>query len=524
MTLFPVLERELIVAARRPATHRTRIAAATTAILATFVFLLTGTTGSQGTGGAMFTAMSSGAFVFALASGIFLSADVISLERREGTLGLLFLTDLDGLDVVLGKMLACGLNAFYGLLAVMPILASSWFLGGVTGGEVLRIAAVLLNSLLLSVALGLWVSTRARAEIQAMGHATAWISLITLVPFFLAWLRQFLTTSALADDFLVYGVFSWSPLTAFIAASDIKYSLSAPLFWTSLTLIHILAWVFVALAAHQLRTGWRDGLESSTATQLRSLHPKIALAQETEHRRRRHARDINPIAVFVETDHRIERFAWICTIAGIAIQAVVLFYNAGSWLVLGAFNLTFLPMKVLVAWKTCAFFVSARRDGAMELLLTTPLSDFEMIQGQMEGLKRLFHKPLIALFLGDLLMPLILLAGKSFMGGNVDLDGFFFSTGSALVIGGYYWVVLIVDLRALHWVGFWLALTEPRPGIAFAKTLLRVVFVPMLLVCIPNIVINGFQLSWARDKFRMNLRAILQGARNPWPVFPASSS
>ena len=524
MTLFPVLERELIVAARRPATHRTRIAAATTAILATFVFLLTGTTGSQGTGGAMFAAMSSGSFVFALASGIFLSADVISHERREGTLGLLFLTDLDGLDVVLGKMLACGLNAFYGLLAVMPILASSWFLGGVTGGEVLRIAAVLFNSLLLSIALGLWVSTRAHAEIQAMGHTAAWISLITLVPIFIAWIRQFLPISGWADDFLVYGAFSWSPLTAFIASSDIKYSLSAPLFWTSLTLIHVLAWVFVALAAHHLRTGWRDGHESSTATNLNPLDPGIALAHEADHQRRRRDRDMNPIAVFVETDHRIQRFAWMCTVAGFAIQATVFYFNAGNWLLFGALNLTFLPMKVLIAWKTCSFFASARRDGAMELLLTTPISDFDMIQGQMQGLKRLFHKPLITLFLGDLLMPLLFLAAKPLVGGIPDFESFFFGTASALVVGGYYWLVLIVDLRAMHWVGFWLALTEPRPGIAFAKTLLRVVFIPMILVCIPNVVINGFQLSWARDKFRMNLRAILQGARNPWPVFPSSSS
>ncbi|HQU46125.1 MAG TPA: hypothetical protein PK867_25150, partial [Pirellulales bacterium] len=42
-----------------------------------------------------------------------LTADCISSERREGTLGLLFLTDLRGHDVVLGKLVVAGLGAFY---------------------------------------------------------------------------------------------------------------------------------------------------------------------------------------------------------------------------------------------------------------------------------------------------------------------------------------------------------------------------------------------------------------------------
>lgn len=524
MTIFPVLERELIVAARRPATHRTRIASATTAILATFFLLVTGTNGSQGVGGALFAVMSAGAFVFALACGIFLSADVISHERREGTLGLLFLTDLDGFDVVLGKMLACGLNAFYGLLAVLPILATSWFLGGVTGGEFLRIAAVLFNSLLLSITLGLWVSTRARAEIQAMGQATVWIAGVTLIPLFLGWLPQFAALHTMIRGFFVYGLFAWSPLTTFLAAPDIKYSVSTPLYWTSLALVHALSWGFLVHAAHRLRNGWRDGDDASDADARQALEPAVALAQDAEKARRRRERDVNPVAVFVETDPRIQRFAWACTIAGFVIQATVFFFNGASWLMMGAFSLTLLPMKVLIAWKTCSFFASARRDGAMELLLTTPLTDFEMIEGQMQGLRRLFRKPVLTLVLGDILMALFLLAAAPLVGGSPNFEEVLLNIMGLSFLGGYYWLVLIVDVRTLHWVGFWLALTEPRPGVAFAKTLLRVVLLPMTLVCIPNVVVNGFQLSWARDKFRMNLRAILQGARNPWPVFPGPPS
>ena len=44
--------------------------------------------------------------IYACGAGVFLTADCLSEEKREGTLGLLFLTDLRGHDVALGKLLA----------------------------------------------------------------------------------------------------------------------------------------------------------------------------------------------------------------------------------------------------------------------------------------------------------------------------------------------------------------------------------------------------------------------------------
>jgi ABC-type transport system involved in multi-copper enzyme maturation permease subunit len=468
----------------------------------------------QGVGGALFNTISAAAFLFALLSGVFLSSDVISHERREGTLGLLFLTDLGGFDVVSGKLFACGLNAFYGLLSVLPILATSWFLGGVTGGEFLRIAATLVNSLLLSMTVGLWVSTHARAEIQSLGETAAWIAGITLLPVGFLWANAFIGSPT-----FVYIVCGFSPLTAFLAAPDIKYTSSAPQFWISLAVVHAMSWGLMAHASYRLRRGWRDSGEETSKKDRQ--HPEATAATPNESARatrRRLERDINPVMVLVENDPRIQRFSWACTVAGYLIQAYLLYVNSGNWILLGALNLALLPMKILIAWKACAFFAAARRDGTMELLLTTPLSDFDLIKGQIEGLKKLFHKPLVALFLGNILMAaLVGLVGKT----TVSVPGLLDFGGSLIVaglVGGFYWLVLLMDLRAIYWVGFWLAMTDQRPSMAFVKTLVRVVLLPAVLVCIPNLIINGFQLSWARDKFRMNLRAILQGARNPWPV------
>jgi len=47
----------------------------------------------------IFTAFGIVAFGFTLLCGVFLTSDCLSEEKREGTLGLLFLTDLKGFDI-----------------------------------------------------------------------------------------------------------------------------------------------------------------------------------------------------------------------------------------------------------------------------------------------------------------------------------------------------------------------------------------------------------------------------------------
>src|SRR5712671_6289297 len=122
MTFLPIVERELRVAARRRGTYWNRALAALSAIL-----VFAGTVWFEGRmapkelGKDVFRVLS-GLFLFSsLMAGIRYTADSLSEEKREGTLGLLFLTDLKGYDVVLGKFFARSLHAVYALLALLPI-------------------------------------------------------------------------------------------------------------------------------------------------------------------------------------------------------------------------------------------------------------------------------------------------------------------------------------------------------------------------------------------------------------------
>src|SRR4026209_623804 len=162
MTFLPLVTRELRAASRRKSTYRIRRWTALLAFIVGLFFIVIGYFGGREAGQNLFACLTFFASGFILLAAIFLTPDCISEEKREGTLGLLFLTDLQGYDVVLGKFIARSLNGFYGLLALLPIAAISLLLGGLTGGEFWRMTLVLINLLFLSLAIGIFVSTLVR--------------------------------------------------------------------------------------------------------------------------------------------------------------------------------------------------------------------------------------------------------------------------------------------------------------------------------------------------------------------------
>ena len=143
MIFLPIVERELRAASRRRGTYWNRAVAALAAIL---IFggalFFEAHQPPKELGKDIFNALA-GLFLFSsLVAGVRYTADCLSEEKREGTLGLLFLTDLKGYDVVLGKLAATSVNCFYGLLAIFPVLAVPLLMGGITSGEFWRTFAL----------------------------------------------------------------------------------------------------------------------------------------------------------------------------------------------------------------------------------------------------------------------------------------------------------------------------------------------------------------------------------------------
>jgi hypothetical protein len=97
MTFLPIVERELRVAARRHSTFSMRLVLALAAMaIGFFLYLARSWQPPQTVAKEIFGGLGALALLYCLASGRRWTADCLSEEKREGTLGLLFLTDLKG--------------------------------------------------------------------------------------------------------------------------------------------------------------------------------------------------------------------------------------------------------------------------------------------------------------------------------------------------------------------------------------------------------------------------------------------
>jgi ABC-type transport system involved in cytochrome c biogenesis permease component len=181
---MPIVQRELLVSSRKRLTFWSRIGAALAGFLA--VFFIVGAEPDAMTVGALgaklFHWLANAAFWLCLFGGAVLTADCLSVEKREGTLGLLFLTDLKGHDVVLGKLVARSLTAVFCLIAIVPMLAVPILLGGVTGGDFWRVTLLLLNTLFVSLCLGMVVSVFSHESRNATAVAVFAVVLWLLLP------------------------------------------------------------------------------------------------------------------------------------------------------------------------------------------------------------------------------------------------------------------------------------------------------------------------------------------------------
>src|SRR5438270_3279547 len=114
MTFLPIVGRELRVASRRRGTYWVRALAALGAIvLGALVYFSTRDEHPHEFGQRLFGLLAGLSIFYCLTAGVRTTAACLSEEKREGTLGLLFLTYLKGYDVVVGNLAATSLNLFY---------------------------------------------------------------------------------------------------------------------------------------------------------------------------------------------------------------------------------------------------------------------------------------------------------------------------------------------------------------------------------------------------------------------------
>jgi hypothetical protein len=469
MTFLPVVERELRLAARQRGTYWSRTAAAILGwAVAAWVLAAASGAGMQ-TGAVVFEVLAALVFVYTALGGLLATADCLSEEKREGTLGLLFLTDLKGYDVVFGKLASKSVKTICGVMAVTPALAVSIVLGAVTQGEVARVMLVAVNLLFFFLSAGLFASAVCRQDNRSLGLA-ALLSfvLMTGIPA----LARFKFLHIPNPD----AAFILSPAFGCFTAFDAFYGkFPHAWFWLNGLITQVYAWSLLGLACRIVPRSWQDSAAGKTARRRRLV--KVKPIRGTAERK-----EVLAVNVFLwrAAQPGIQR-----TVVWLALLAVaVLWFAKDSLFSLHRFDvgpdilILLLAGVILKAWlasEASATLSADRRNAALELLLTTPLPEKEILKGQRLALWRQFAEPAAAVFLANIFLLIMEVINMPLRLALSDARNLF--VGLHLIMA----LSLLVDLLALSWVGMWLGLVLRKPNNAAMLALLQILLVPYAL-------------------------------------------
>jgi hypothetical protein len=472
MTFLPIVERELRVAARRRGTYGMRVKIAGAATLAfAACFVASQIAPSVHFGKTLFTGLSWLCMIYCLAAGRLMTADCLSREKREGTLGLLFLTDLKGYDVVLGKLAATSLDGFYGLLAVFPLLAIPLLSGGMTNGELWRMVVVLINTFLFSLAIGLFVSALCRDEQNVMAANFGLFLLLAAVP---PALGGMLMMAPVRPPPLIHGFFYSCPVYSFLQSADAEYKKWPGHFWSSIDITFCLTLWLVLLACRMGPRSWQDKPVSP-----RSLNRKRGGRRrrwregrlEKANAFRRRLLDINAYFWLAARPYLKVSYVWTCLVC-------LGFWWVFTTLMVGRtdeavnYGMAFLLNGMLKLWITTEAghqLAADKKSGAFELLLSTPLTAAEMVRGQWQALRRQFLMPVVA----AVILELLLVDSVRYIRAQEQAQAWWIWLAGILMF--------LADMLTLSWVAISAALTEKNHDRATLKTAAFVLALPWLL-------------------------------------------
>jgi len=348
----------------------------------------------------LFSCLSWVSMIYALLAGPLTTADCLSAERRQGTLGLLFLTDLHSYDVVLGKMAAASLRIVFDLTALLPVAALPMLMGGVNLEQVASVALGLVNVMFFSLALGTCASALSVSGRSALAGTVGTLFFLSLgVPLLGEMLR---VRGAAAIGF-------WALCPPYCLQWCMAGLLSTRHWepWLNLGIMHALAWVCLAIAVRRTRNSWRDLPGRPGRMQWNERLERWARGSAPVRQAwRSRMMDRNPVGWLEGRDRLQGRVLW-GIILGVALASAIAhalipkrWPDAGTvvlWTILSHYVLC-----VWIALQAPRRLADDKHSGALELLLCTPVKTREVVAGCMIILWRRFGRAVLALVALDL--------------------------------------------------------------------------------------------------------------------------
>jgi ABC-type transport system involved in cytochrome c biogenesis permease component len=406
MQFLPIVQRELRAAAHQPRTWWRRVLSLAVALVFFLFLLLTmgQRLGLSFIGMQLFAVLSFFGAIYALLAGPLATADCLSRERREGTLGLLFLTDLQSYDVVLGKMASASLNIFFDLIAALPVVTLPVLMGGVSLGRLGFTAIALLDIMFLSLALGTCASAFVRSGRSSLAVTLAALLFLMFGP------------PLIGEEILGLGlrspagpwVYMLCPLQAMVNYIGPTMRGSWWGYWLNIGGMHALGWTFLLIASWRTANSWR---ELPVSARVQRWRKRLECWRKGSAAARRAWRssmlDRNPVS-WLEGRDRLQARMLRAILLGVGISGALTHVLSPAkwptkvWIILWPF-LAHYTLGLWIAIQAPRRLADDKESGALELLLCTPVTPADIVRGCMRILRRWFGSALLALLMLDVL-------------------------------------------------------------------------------------------------------------------------
>ena len=150
-----------------------------------------------------------------------------------------------------------------------------------------------------------------------------------------------------------------------------------------------------------------------------------------------------------------------------------------------------LASSVHVARLTTRNFFEARHNGALELILSTPMKVRDVLNGQWLALRAdLLPAMIVFSILSVIVFTFVLVGGEP----------------AIAIFVGKALIEAVLGVATVAALGIWMGLKAKSPGRAFIATFLFGFIAPHLFLCIPAFVIQGVVLLIALDKVQVHFR------------------
>lgn len=408
-----------------------------------------------------------------VSAGAFASWKTLSLtmsafaeERRNGTLGLLFLAGLSAWEVFLMKLIGGMARVARHLIGILPLQAFPFLAGGLSGELFVSTIAVLALWVFFVFAAGALGSALCREDEHALVVALLIVVGIGAFPLIAAYGGAFFSAPSAFSAAAVSADWLWiCPGYLAVLVLDQLRSFSAAEVWDAgLT---TLGWG-AALLLVAFRMVGVSGQDDRTVVErfCSRLAARRLGSSSVGRRLRSQWLDWDPSAWLVLRDRGTARLMWMFLgILGL-LSGVFCWFLGTVWLTPGAIYLLAVVWLAGLSWLSL-YTVGRRigedrRSGVLEVLLTTGLSPREIVEGQRRGVRRMFWPVLMGVFRVLFLLSL----GSLLLRGEVGGWAWVSFLLVWILLSGFLHGVLNVDIRVM-----WISLNSARPVFAVFKAL-----------------------------------------------------